>query len=167
MGARLSPVACNSDARLSERTKNTFTRILLACICLCEFTRHRQLLSPSMLITWFRAIAQPTTPNRSCGENMNATTVRMTATTDGWTFQGLLDRGERMQPVERVSASQPANALRDAIRRHELEGLPMIIEGWHERESWPEELLTAKWLRSNRHAWGERNGCLFRCAFCD
>ncbi|KAH8116845.1 hypothetical protein DFH11DRAFT_1505692, partial [Phellopilus nigrolimitatus] len=68
-------------------------------------------------------------------------------TTEGWTLDGLLALGARMQRVPRVSALQSAVRLEKIIREHEASGMPLIIEGWDKTPHWPRDgLFSFEWL---------------------
>lgn len=88
----------------------------------------------------------PSTPPRSTEATGTITVDRAALSTKDCTLETLLASGKRFRPVERVSALLDDDALRDAIRRHETDGLPMIIERWHERPAWRKDLFTIDWL---------------------
>jgi hypothetical protein len=68
-------------------------------------------------------------------------------TTKGWTLAELVKKAPNFRPVNRVHFRNPS--LMQKIRMHEDSGIPLIIEGFHEHESWPTELFTLDWL--NEH----------------
>lgn len=67
-------------------------------------------------------------------------------TTKDWSLGGLLERSERFFPVRRVSAALSAQELAAELARFEKDGVPLIIEGYHERPGWPKHLLNVDWL---------------------
>lgn len=66
--------------------------------------------------------------------------------TAGWRLDGLLAAGKNFQAVPRVSARLSADELNNAIEKHERDGVPLIIEGWHHVPAWPKILFTPEWL---------------------
>ncbi|OAX38638.1 hypothetical protein K503DRAFT_691203, partial [Rhizopogon vinicolor AM-OR11-026] len=68
-------------------------------------------------------------------------------TTKGWTLAGLVNKAPNFHPVNRVHCRDPG--LIQTIRTHENSGTPLIIQGFHEHESWPTHLFTLDWL--NEH----------------
>ncbi|KAG1756605.1 uncharacterized protein EDB91DRAFT_1041222 [Suillus paluster] len=68
-------------------------------------------------------------------------------TTKGWTFTELVKKAPNFRPVDRVHFEDPT--LTQTIRMHEDSGNPLIIEGFHEHESWPADLFTLDWLREH------------------
>ncbi|KAG2157278.1 hypothetical protein DEU56DRAFT_905932 [Suillus clintonianus] len=64
--------------------------------------------------------------------------------TKGWTLAQLVKKSPDFHPVDRVHFDDPM--LMQTIRMHEDSGTPLIIEGFHEHESWPADLFTLDWL---------------------
>ncbi|KAH7929751.1 hypothetical protein BV22DRAFT_107094 [Leucogyrophana mollusca] len=83
-------------------------------------------------------------------------------TTKGWTMEGLVERAPHFRPIPRVAAQDPR--LHEIINQHEIDGVPLIIEGWHHHKKWPKELFELEWLREhgdpnafarNVHTWAD------------
>ncbi|KAI0273333.1 hypothetical protein BC834DRAFT_816741 [Gloeopeniophorella convolvens] len=68
-------------------------------------------------------------------------------TSAGWTLDGLVSSGERFRAIPRVPASDPN--LDAVLRKHEESGIPLVIEGLHERSGWPSDMFNTDWLREN------------------
>lgn len=57
----------------------------------------------------------------------------------GWSFDELLTKGERFKPAPRVSCT--SEDLAEEILQYE-DGLPLVIEGWHQSSRWPKNIFT-------------------------
>lgn len=69
-----------------------------------------------------------------------------------WTFDGLRKRGERFEPVKRISASLPKATLLHYLEDYEAHGTPLIIEDWHKHDNWPKDLFDIdRLLENNGH----------------
>jgi hypothetical protein len=68
-------------------------------------------------------------------------------TSAGWSLNELLTRGRRFREIPRVSVSDQNLEL--TIRQHEASGVPLVIEGMHEHETWPTATFDIQWLRDN------------------
>jgi hypothetical protein len=55
--------------------------------------------------------------------------------------------GPRFQEIPRVSVLD--KNLDAIIRKHEISGVPLVIEGMHEHRAWPSAMFDIQWLRSN------------------
>ena len=66
-----------------------------------------------------------------------------------WSLEGLLAQGARFKAVPRVSALSEPQML-EAIRKHEEEGEPLIIEHWDKHDKWPGKLFSADWLLAHK-----------------
>ncbi|KAG1891191.1 hypothetical protein F4604DRAFT_398256 [Suillus subluteus] len=64
--------------------------------------------------------------------------------TKGWTLAQLIKKSPNFRSVDRVRFDDPM--LMQTIRIHEDSGAPLIIEGFHEHNSWPADLFTLDWL---------------------
>jgi hypothetical protein len=64
--------------------------------------------------------------------------------TKGWTLAQLIKKSPNFCLVDRVRFDDPM--LMQTIRIHENSGAPLIIEGFHEHDSWPTDLFTLDWL---------------------
>jgi hypothetical protein len=64
--------------------------------------------------------------------------------TKGWTLAQLIKKSPNFRLVDRVRFDDPM--LIQTIRIHEDSGAPLIIEGFHEHDSWPTDLFTLDWL---------------------
>ncbi|KAJ3568645.1 hypothetical protein NP233_g5586 [Leucocoprinus birnbaumii] len=60
--------------------------------------------------------------------------------TQGWTLDDLLQKGERFHPVPRSSFG--SDDLESQIKRHEESGTPFVIEGWHKHSSWSKKAFS-------------------------
>jgi hypothetical protein len=69
--------------------------------------------------------------------------------TKGWTFESVLQHGERFRPIERIKATASEADIQKAIRRYEDEGIPMIIEGWHKHEQWPKDMFSLDFFKKH------------------
>lgn len=67
--------------------------------------------------------------------------------TKGWTLEQLIKKSPNFLSVDRVRFDDPM--LMQAIRLHEDSGTPLIIEGFHEHDSWPVDLFTLDWLEEH------------------
>jgi hypothetical protein len=68
-------------------------------------------------------------------------------TSAGWSLNELVTRGRRFCEIPRVSVSD--QNLEVTIRRHEASGVPLVIEGMHKHETWPNAMFNIQWLRDN------------------
>lgn len=68
-------------------------------------------------------------------------------TSAGWSLNQLVTRGPRFREIPRVSVSD--QNLEVIIRQHETSGVPLVIEGMHEHETWPAATFDIQWLRDN------------------
>jgi hypothetical protein len=59
-----------------------------------------------------------------------------------WEIDTLVKSSSNFDPVPRVSASLPPDVLLSEVRWHEEKGIPLIIEGWHERPNWNQTLFS-------------------------
>ncbi|KAI0341657.1 hypothetical protein BDW22DRAFT_1331922 [Trametopsis cervina] len=66
-----------------------------------------------------------------------------------WTFDNVLQQGERFKPVKRISALSPGLEIARAIEQHEASGEPLIIEGYQKAEKWSKDLFNVDWLIQN------------------
>ncbi|KAG1803703.1 uncharacterized protein HD556DRAFT_601948 [Suillus plorans] len=82
--------------------------------------------------------------------------------TKGWTLAQLIKKSPNFCPVDRVRFDDPM--LIQTIRMYEESGAPLIIEGFHEHDSWPADLFTLDWLSEhgkpgafarNVHTWAD------------
>ncbi|KAF9265492.1 hypothetical protein L218DRAFT_827369, partial [Marasmius fiardii PR-910] len=64
----------------------------------------------------------------------------------GWKFDDLVSQPGFIA-VPRVSAD--SESLTEAIRKHEENGVPLVIEGFHKLTNWPVKLFDPKWLVSS------------------
>lgn len=70
-----------------------------------------------------------------------------TTTTRGWTSEGLVALGPRMQHVPRVSAIKDSDRLDAIIKEYEASGTPLIVEDWEKTPQWPgDQLFGVDWL---------------------
>ncbi|KAI0082655.1 hypothetical protein K474DRAFT_1681082 [Panus rudis PR-1116 ss-1] len=67
--------------------------------------------------------------------------------TEEWTLKKLLQAGNNLKEVTRISACSAH--LPDVILDYEMRGEPLIIEGWQRHERWPEQLFSVDWLLEN------------------
>ncbi|KAF9509376.1 hypothetical protein BS47DRAFT_1301562 [Hydnum rufescens UP504] len=63
-----------------------------------------------------------------------------------WTLKSILSLGKPLKRVHRVSASLPKDELLAIIQKFEYQGLPLVIEGWHQYPSWSANVLNPDWL---------------------
>ncbi|KAH9951236.1 hypothetical protein B0H21DRAFT_685285 [Amylocystis lapponica] len=91
----------------------------------------------------------PMGPPRRRPTRPSPTSRRAFITSKGWSLDGLLDKGEKFRHINRVSALGPAEDVSRAIERHEQDGIPLIIEGWHKRKDWPADIFNIQWLLKN------------------
>ncbi|KAG1832100.1 hypothetical protein EV424DRAFT_84675 [Suillus variegatus] len=75
--------------------------------------------------------------------------------TKGWTLAQLIKKSPNFCPVDRVRFDDPM--LIQTIRMYEDSGAPLIIEGFHEHDSWPTDLFTLDWLSEH----GKQGKALF------
>jgi hypothetical protein len=68
-------------------------------------------------------------------------------TSAGWSLNNLATRGRRFHQVPRVSVSD--QNLEATIRNHEASGVPLVIEGMHEQDTWPAAMFDIQWLHNN------------------
>jgi len=68
-------------------------------------------------------------------------------TSAGWSLNQLVTRGPRFREIPRVSVSD--QNLEATIHQHETSGVPLVIEGMHEHETWPTTTFDIQWLRDN------------------
>jgi hypothetical protein len=64
--------------------------------------------------------------------------------TKGWTLAQLIKKSPNFVSVDRVRFDDPM--MMQTIRLHEDSGAPLIIEGFHEHDSWPVDLFTLDWF---------------------
>lgn len=97
------------------------------------------------------ATGSPTLGAKQTSESHNHGTnhllTRGLITTKGWTLAGLVNKAPNFHPVHTVHFRDPG--LLQEIRTHEDSGIPLIIQGFHEHESWPADLFSLDWL--NEH----------------
>ncbi|KAH6918370.1 hypothetical protein BKA70DRAFT_1246998 [Coprinopsis sp. MPI-PUGE-AT-0042] len=70
--------------------------------------------------------------------------------TEGWTFDSVLEHSSNFVAIERVHANDPNIDLEEVIRGHEENGIPLILDGWHKRGDWPKTLFTLDFFQ--RHS---------------
>ena len=58
-----------------------------------------------------------------------------------WTADSLVENNN-FKYVPRISSSQSLCFLLDKVREHESTGVPLIIEGWHQRPNWNDALFS-------------------------
>lgn len=78
-------------------------------------------------------------------DNMNAvvpTSSPPAISAKGWSLQKLIAAGKRFKQVPRVSAS--AHSLSAEIAKHE--GIPLIIDGWHNHPGWRKDRFNIDWF---------------------
>ena len=68
-------------------------------------------------------------------------------TSAGWSLNQLIARGPRFREIPRVSVSD--QNLEVTIHQHETSGVPLVIEGMHEHETWPAATFNIQWLQDN------------------
>jgi hypothetical protein len=97
------------------------------------------------------ATGSPTFSAKQTSESHNHGTNHLLTkgliTTKGWTLAGLVNKAPNFHLVHTVHFRDPG--LLQEIRTHEDSGIPLIIQGFHEHESWPTDLFTLDWL--NEH----------------
>ncbi|RXW18728.1 hypothetical protein EST38_g7126 [Candolleomyces aberdarensis] len=69
--------------------------------------------------------------------------------TKGWTYESVLQHGKRFRPIERIKATAPETDIQEAIRRYEEDGIPMIIEGWHEHKKWRKDMFSLDFFQKH------------------
>lgn len=68
-------------------------------------------------------------------------------TSAGWSLTGLITQGHNFREIPRVSVSD--KNLDAIIRNHESSGVPLVIEGLHDHQAWPNAMFDIQWLRDN------------------
>lgn len=58
----------------------------------------------------------------------------------------ILRKAKNFKPVRRISVR---SLQADIIRQHDESGEPLIIEGFHELETWPGDVFNVEWLLEN------------------
>lgn len=81
--------------------------------------------------------------------NKPSTAGRARISTEGWSLEFLVSLSENFHPIERVKATALKDDIAQAIARYEEDGIPTIIEGWHEHEQWPKEMFTLDFFREH------------------
>jgi hypothetical protein len=59
--------------------------------------------------------------------------------TAGWTLPAILESSKKFRPIPRISCNKID--LQTEIDDYEKNGVPCIIEGWHNHEKWPKDLF--------------------------
>ena len=67
--------------------------------------------------------------------------------TAGWTFDGLLVAGQRFREVPRISID--SDNLQAVLDEHEKSGVPLIVEGLHNRPEWPRDIFNPDWFSAH------------------
>ena len=67
-------------------------------------------------------------------------TSHIRVSTKGWTLDSLIKSNGNFCAVERVPAR--SDALLDIVKKHERNGVPLVIEGFHEHKKWPANMFT-------------------------
>lgn len=67
--------------------------------------------------------------------------------TKDWSFSWLLNKGDRFKPVPRISINDPN--LVERIKQYETDGIPLVIDHWHEHTSWPSHIFGLDWVLAN------------------
>ncbi|TDL24859.1 hypothetical protein BD410DRAFT_64817 [Rickenella mellea] len=86
--------------------------------------------------------------------------VKVAISTKDWTLHKLIASGERFHAVPRVSALAGEALIKDAIKRYEDGGEPMIISDWHRLDSWPTDMFSPEWLLQNGDQRVNARNCL-------
>lgn len=81
----------------------------------------------------------------------------------GWTLDNLLKQGPRFRTVPRCAADDPN--LLDRIAAFEADGVPLIIDGWHKLDTWPNSMFTIDWLLENDGQQSEYTGLVYQSNF--
>ena len=63
-----------------------------------------------------------------------------------WDVASMIDENKWFEPVARVSAQQDLNELSRIIAKYESSGVPLIVEGWDQREDWCKDKFNMEWL---------------------
>ncbi|KAF9526976.1 hypothetical protein CPB83DRAFT_870188 [Crepidotus variabilis] len=66
--------------------------------------------------------------------------AKLAVSTRGWSFQGLIESSSNFYAVDRVSAS--SHNLQEALKNHEEDGIPLVVEGFHKLKAWPYGLFS-------------------------
>lgn len=83
-------------------------------------------------------------------------------TSAGWSLNGLITQGRRFREIPRISISD--KNLEATIRKHESSGVPLVIEGMHVHQAWPNSMFDIQWLGDNLKQ--RELGKLVRCLGC-
>jgi hypothetical protein len=67
-----------------------------------------------------------------------------------WTVESLVTSSSNFIQVPRVSASLSPTVLLTKVLEHEKTGVPLIIDGWHKRPDWDNELFSMEGFVSDR-----------------
>ncbi|KAL6298227.1 hypothetical protein BKA93DRAFT_812084 [Sparassis latifolia] len=110
---------------------------------------EHQLGKPISLSSPIRIFPEPPTMEASTSRRLTLDidpTKPIPVTTYGWTFDGLISKGNRFKPVPRVSALASVRELEEVVKNHEQSGIPLVIENWHERPEWRKDIFNVDWL---------------------
>ena len=83
----------------------------------------------------------------ACTQPHKKMTQEPPLTSAGWSLNQLVTRGPRFREIPRVSVSD--QNLEATIHQHETSGVPLVIEGMHEHETWPTATFDLQWLQDN------------------
>jgi hypothetical protein len=67
-------------------------------------------------------------------------------TTQGWVLPELVETHKNFRHVSRLSASAVSHDIIQKMKDHESSTQPLVIEGYHELEGWPQDTFTPDWL---------------------
>ncbi|CAA7271539.1 unnamed protein product [Cyclocybe aegerita] len=99
----------------------------------------------------------------------SVTTVTMVSSqamisTNGWSLDGLLARGNNFHHARRVRAT--SSQLSDILKDHEQNGIPLVVEGLHEHRNWKKDMFALERFESesasknisvrNVHNWSDK-----------
>jgi hypothetical protein len=68
--------------------------------------------------------------------------------TAGWTLDNLLARGGNFRPIPTVDVSNlEAAKIQRLVQKHENSGIPLLMIGFHRRNSWDSRRFSPEWLK--------------------
>lgn len=75
-------------------------------------------------------------------------------TTRDWSLATLVASGPRFRRVKRLSANLGPEELFRQVVESEDSGMPIVIEGWHERPEWPTKMFDLDGLKQQHGSQG-------------
>jgi hypothetical protein len=69
-------------------------------------------------------------------------------TAKDWTFDDILSRGVNFKAIPRVDVARKSlEDISKLVRKHEKDGIPLVMSNWHRRAGWEASIFQPAWLK--------------------